>query len=537
MLTEVTSKISNKHWDLYTSDQINRFNIQLILAFTSIAFFNPLTLSFLGNALGFDVEKGGALSISIFLFTTMLLIAINSLVWIRWSGLYSDKGTGSRRVTLDVVSIKNVSNLKSHARKLFSTQSVLTNFAGTDIYNIDRTLFTSTTRTRYLLLLVSAVIVNTPLWFLSESTRIVSLFTLPLLVMVGALIIDYFYTIVCRLIFLKRHQYLFLSNQNDDANRDFCNYQLQVSCNENDFHRQRIIVADIDIWQFYMDNTSSYSSIIKAISAIKSLYRETYTVMALINTQNQNTLASSMKEQNKKHIQRCEFLFAHYIPECVSHLKLNFGAKMSDVEKIKADNYSYSIMSNLGSGIGLHGNKQSLASAWRSLTKTETSKDRSHNPIDDAYSSLTADILKQGQVVDEIHEYYKSLTANSVSSGIQHFIENQNHRLTIGSENNYSPKIKTLNHSINKEIIPELEKLMVHANHDETVKIKAQIKELNDLFQSKLQAEQIPTPQIALIINNTDPLSLNSVNNLSQTPIESYLNQVSYYVDELKQHW
>lgn len=537
MLTKVMSEISNKHWDIYTSDQINRFNIQLIAAFTAITFFNPLTLSFLSNALGFDVEKGGSLSLSVFLFTAILAIAINSLVWVKWSGLYSNNTTRSRRVTLDVVSVKSISSMKPYATNFFSVQSVLTNFAGTDVYNIDRTLFTSTTRTRYLLLLASAVGVNTPLWFLSESTHMVSLLALPLVVLVSLLAIDYVYGVACRLIFLKSHQDLFLKNKHDAANREFCNYQLQISCNEKKIPPLRIIVADVDIWQLYMDNTPSRSSTANAISAIKLLYKKTYTVMALINSQGRSIAVSSMKERNEKHIQRCEFIFANYIPECVSYLKLNFVTQMSDVEKINQDNYPYSIMSNLGSGVGTYGNKKTLASAWSSLMKGEASQQHSYDSIDDAYNNLTADILKQSKVVDEIFDYHESLTANNLASGIKQFIENQNHRLTIGSENNYSPKMKTLNQSINKEIIPELEKLMVHANHDETVKIKAQIKELNDLFQSKLQAEQIPTPQIALIINNTDPLSLNSVNNLSQTPVESYLNQVSYYVDELKQHW
>ena len=155
-----------------------------------------------------------------------------------------------------------------------------------------------------------------------------------------------------------------------------------------------------------------------------------------------------------------------------------------------------------------------------------------------AYNELRDDLSKQNKVLNDIVDLYQSSFKDNTLSNFRDLIERRENGWIGDSRfNDYSIKTQVLNKSLNENLIPELEHMMIDANADEKELLLEQIEKIKAFFNEQVALDEELRSKKAL--NYDKSVSINSEKVPLQTvnAVNDKIKQVDMYLNELRKNW
>lgn len=247
--------------------------------------------------------------------------------------------------------------------------------------------------------------------------------------------------------------------------------------------------------------------IVKTVIALRLLIDNTYAALIAINDNKVKIVTQKDEDRYANDSQKLKNIINGYAPTCIGKIQENVDAVQ-------------------GLGIFDATNEGAIASA--------SSID---SQILRAYSELYSDILAQDELVKSIYSYYVNIIQNTAVVDFKSVIDRQARGWNAGEDETYSIKTSVMNESINKNIIPRLESLMIGASEEDVINIKNKIAEFKLFFKEQvaMDKEQALPQQITHDASN----DINSVGISipTRSAIEQELRDADFYLKQLKKRW
>lgn len=155
-----------------------------------------------------------------------------------------------------------------------------------------------------------------------------------------------------------------------------------------------------------------------------------------------------------------------------------------------------------------------------------------------AYNELKDDLLKQKQVLSEIINLYKSSFKDNTLSNFRNLIERRENGWKGDARfNDYSIKTQVLNKSLNENLIPELEHMMIGASDDEKELLLKQIDKIKTFFNEQVALDDELRSTKALNYDKSVSIDSEKVPLQTVNAVDNKVKQVDMYLNELKKNW
>ena len=94
-----------------------------------------------------------------------------------------------------------------------------------------------------------------------------------------------------------------------------------------------------------------------------------------------------------------------------------------------------------------------------------------------------------------------------------------------------------MNKSINQEVIPELEALMLDADDATRDRLNEMVNKFKDFFQKQVDIDKQNAQILAIKYDKTVSIDMNISSSSSVSPADAYIEKAASYLDQLEQNW
>ena len=432
--------------------------------------------------------------------------------------------------------------------------------AGTKEYIIYNYVFSITAKIRFAIYLVSAIIFNSFLSFIIDGSNLLMAVMHVVLLMAFMVLGDALYGSITRFMDLRRltrqphipyHAWcdtdINVKRRNDRAPVLYDGFTSLVVSYYTTNEVMQGVFKSVELDKVINRNRNNHHQIRKSLELLRTLINNTHETMLLIN----NTSAACFSKSNTdKYRTDVSFLESVNIVECKHHLtKIMEGIQAyssiaeenkpnperepeldrwgNHTAKIVRDGKEYNVVVDT---IGI--------STFRKLENDNATKTKNTaaDDIIEIYESICSDIEDINKQVLDIKTYYQSLAENIAMNNFREAIERPKDNWSNDQEI-YSLQTEVMNKSINKEIIPELELLMVGASDETKAEIKETIEKFKAFFKKQVDIDKANQSQLALEYDKSVSIDGDNVIPTTADPAHAYLKKVNSYLDQLEKNW
>lgn len=531
MFKDLTEKPLYKWWYLYQSKEQFTFLVQLslmlggVLILCSRGFFYKIheyietsytAWAWLGWYLTF-----GELLISFSLGILVTLKVFNFLSKVEPDGTEHELNKGRYKDTEVVLKslpaqkawMHNTAMLKKNIINRAGSKQVVYQIIENDEYFLGSYIFSINSIYRLVALFLGSQMIIASLGFLSKTTVLMAIKTqlaTTVYLAIFLLLVDFFISSVA----YKRNNLLIkkiAARYSDSKDRVYCETDLIVKpCKKADFYSTSTLVVGgqslTDLTTLTVkdysaqDDADRYSIIESVLNNINSVIVTAYKAACAVNNYDSGSQFEIEAEDRRSHVKEILSTIDIYIPSLVKEVKIS----MKNMENLYLSDKRNKNLQNI-------------------LT---------------AYSELNEDLLKQKKALDEIISVYKSSFKDNTLSSFRNLIKRRENGWIGDSRfDNYSIKTQVLNKSLNENLIPELEHMMVGASDNEKELLLAQIGKIKAFFNEQVSLDEELRSSKALDYDRS--VSINSEKVPLQTVdlIKNKIEQVDMYLNELKKNW
>jgi len=136
-----------------------------------------------------------------------------------------------------------------------------------------------------------------------------------------------------------------------------------------------------------------------------------------------------------------------------------------------------------------------------------------------------------------IYNYYRSISATKVLNSVRGVIDRRTKGFQNDDESLYSLQTMVMNKSINQEVIPELEALMLDADDATRDRLNEMVNKFKDFFQKQVDIDKQNAQILAIKYDKTVSIDMNISSSSSVSPADAYIEKAASYLDQLEQNW
>ncbi len=513
--------ILNKWWELFQHNQSRRFKILLSVFWITITLLNPNIYIFIMHVISTSSNLdnfSGLTAIGLafpilFAFAAFLIpiacFNINNQVD---HDINSDDFNNECLFNASCIKFQSKSplHLLEHQPEIFIRPKRgvfrLTHIAGTNTHLIDNNTFNHGSIWVIASFLFTAAMFNSSL-FLLDAPVSSTTFTINLVCVLLVLVVTNFITAI--ITHLKKMKVITQSALEEQKNpqRFYCEFSADVTRRNFDTSNDPYGVLVIENQRINnLTNTinGQHPKVAQVFEAIITLMDNNYATMMMINSLAPDKFTEVNSEKYLSYIGYLQKTSYSYVPAVIKEIVGSASSFSSKHIEINVDGDATTQM------------EAELVSA---------------------YDKLYTNIIEINTKVLLIASYYNKITATKVLGSIQELIEHQNSIKSLHGSIAYSNKTAVMDKSLNQEIIPELENLMIHADPERKVKIKQEIDRINLFFEKQVEIDRRNALQIRSDYDKA--VTINSDNALAPTvnSIDQYLQGVDYYMKGLEDSW
>ena len=270
---------------------------------------------------------------------------------------------------------------------------------------------------------------------------------------------------------------------------------------------------------------NSIELVLKTSNKMLELIDKVYATMEIVNNK-ELAISNGLNEgMRRTSIEKLKVMVDFYIPTSIKWIQ-----ESGDDDEFKT--YLIKIK-----------NRRAIESRhW--LEKKEIDREMERNPMPDKTPSIKVMLSNYAELYKNIKSQVQEVNAIQAKLGIQNhtateslnalFEETATKSNSIVENYFYSNKTRVMDKSLNRELIPKLERMALLANDEDANLIASKIDEIKAYFKKQVQMDaaeaQTLTPDQALISSDFGE-------DVTSQAIKKSLESVDYYMRELDQHW
>lgn len=513
--------ILNKWWELFQHNQSRRFKIMLAVFWVTITILNPniyMVIMHITSASGNLGAFSGSTAIT-FAFPILFALAaflipiacFNTCNQFDYDINSDDfNSTGLLDVTRIKFQSKSPQRLLEHQPEISIRPKRgvfrLTHIAGTKTHLIDNNVFNHGSIWVIFSFLLTATMFNSSL-FLFDSPVSLTTLAINLTCVLLALVMTNF--IIAIITHLKKMRAVTQSvlDEQKSGKRFYCEFSADVTRRNFDTSNDPygvLVIENQRVNDLTNNISSQHPKVARVFEAIIALMNNDYATMMTINSLAPDKFTEVNSEKYLSDISYLQQISFSYVPAVIKEI--------------------------VGSATSFNSKHIEITVDGDTTTHVETE-------LVSAYDKLYANIIEINNKVLLIASYYNKITATKFLGSIQELIEHQGSLNRMQGNIAYSNKTAVIDKSLNQEIIPELENLMIHADPERKMKIRKEIDRINLFFDKQVEIDRRNALQIRSHYDKT--VTISSDNSLDPTvnSIDQYLQGVDYYMKGLEDSW
>lgn len=432
------------------------------------------------------------------------------------SGIFNEARMPVKDITLKVVPAKIIANLlRIHLIKTKNTNPVVYRASETDRYYVDGYVFDSSTKARYVIILLSLAVSD---FVFAAHNSVASIGTTAVNIAIFIIVLIGAQALLATTYRAQSRKQLnaSIANTNKINIQPLCSYEISVkrttsnslSSIKPSFMGKKTspddvsaVIGGINVNELSAQSAHRDSKAKGLTTNLVKLINDTYSTITLINSINPSSFHASNSERYQSDVNQLRLMTDSYIPDCLNSIQESLLAYSSSPLNSTAHNHS------------------------------------NESDVIIAYAELSDDILKQNDIILGIYNYYRSISATKVLNSVRGVIDRRTKGFQNDDESLYSLQTMVMNKSINQEVIPELEALMLDADDVTRDRLNEMVNKFKDFFQKQVDIDKQNAQILAIKYDKTVSIDMNINPSSSVSPADAYIEKAASYLDQLEQNW